>query len=93
MSIWGKLASRYEGGENRKHRLLALDGGGIRGILTLEVLHRMEKMLAEATGLGAAVQRQKPVLPVFETLISGGKFSPDAHYGSLLFDYIIQGYI
>ncbi len=53
MSIWGKLASRYEGGENRKHRLLALDGGGIRGILTLEVLHRMEKMLAEATGLGA----------------------------------------
>ncbi len=54
MSIWGKLASRYEGRENRRHRLLALDGGGIRGILTLEVLHRMERMLAEATGKGSA---------------------------------------
>jgi uncharacterized protein len=26
---------------------LALDGGGIRGVITLEVLHRMESMLAE----------------------------------------------
>jgi len=53
MSIWGKLASRYEGKENEKHKILALDGGGIRGILTLEVLARMEEMLAEATGGGA----------------------------------------
>ncbi len=50
MSKWGKLASRYEGKENEKHKILALDGGGIRGILTLEVLARMEEMLAEATG-------------------------------------------
>ncbi len=50
MSIWGKLATRFEGKENEKHKILALDGGGIRGILTLEVLARMEKMLAEATG-------------------------------------------
>jgi hypothetical protein len=28
-------------------KLLALDGGGIRGVITLEVLHRMESMLAE----------------------------------------------
>ncbi len=53
MSKWGKLASRYEGKENEKHKILALDGGGIRGILTLEVLARMEKILAEATGGGA----------------------------------------
>jgi uncharacterized protein len=53
MSVWGKLASRYEGKENEKHKILALDGGGIRGILTLEVLARMEEMLAEATGGGA----------------------------------------
>ncbi|MEJ2153753.1 MAG: patatin-like phospholipase family protein [Desulfobacteraceae bacterium] len=52
MSIWGKLATRFEGKENEKHKILALDGGGIRGILTLEVLARMEKMLAEATGGG-----------------------------------------
>ena len=32
--------------------MLALDGGGIRGVLTLEVLGRMESMLAEATGRG-----------------------------------------
>jgi hypothetical protein len=53
MSVWGKLASRYEGKENQKHKILALDGGGIRGILTLEVLARMEEMLAEATGGGS----------------------------------------
>ncbi len=53
MSIWGKLASRYEGQENQKHKILALDGGGIRGILTLEVLARMEEMLAEVTGGGS----------------------------------------
>jgi hypothetical protein len=28
-------------------KLLALDGGGIRGVITLEVLHRLESMLAE----------------------------------------------
>ena len=53
MSVWGKLASRYEGKENQRHKILALDGGGIRGILTLEVLARMEEMLAEATGGGS----------------------------------------
>jgi len=33
---WGKLASRYESPALR--RLLALDGGGIRGLITLEIL-------------------------------------------------------
>jgi predicted acylesterase/phospholipase RssA len=53
MSKWGKLAARYEGQENEKHKILSLDGGGIRGILTLEVLALMEEMLAEATGGGS----------------------------------------
>jgi predicted acylesterase/phospholipase RssA len=53
MSKWGKLAARYEGQENEKHKILSLDGGGIRGILTLEVLARMEEMLAETTGGGS----------------------------------------
>jgi patatin-like phospholipase/acyl hydrolase len=31
-------------------KLLALDGGGIRGVITLEVLRRLESMLAERLG-------------------------------------------
>jgi hypothetical protein len=33
-------------------KLLALDGGGIRGVVTLEVLRRLESMLAEQLGVG-----------------------------------------
>jgi patatin-like phospholipase/acyl hydrolase len=33
-------------------KLLALDGGGIRGVITLEVLRRIESMLAEQLGAG-----------------------------------------
>ena len=33
-------------------KLLALDGGGIRGVITLEVLLRLESMLAEQLGTG-----------------------------------------
>ncbi len=53
MSMWGKLANRFEGKEANQHKILALDGGGIRGILTLEILKRMEQMLAETSGQGA----------------------------------------
>lgn len=52
MSVWGRLAPRYEGSERRPHKLLALDGGGIRGIIPLKVLERIEQLLAEATGTG-----------------------------------------
>ena len=48
---WGPLAGRYED-NTRPRRLLALDGGGIRGVLTLEVLLKMEQLLAKATGQG-----------------------------------------
>jgi patatin-like phospholipase/acyl hydrolase len=53
---WGHLADRYHRDTPAQHpprKLLALDGGGIRGILTLEVLRRIEELLAEATGQGA----------------------------------------
>jgi hypothetical protein len=49
-NIWGKLAARYHGREGEQHRLLALDGGGIRGVLTLEILLRIEQLLAGASG-------------------------------------------
>ncbi|HYH84119.1 MAG TPA: patatin-like phospholipase family protein [Pyrinomonadaceae bacterium] len=48
---WGRLEKRY-GGEPRPRKLLALDGGGIRGILTLQVLIRMEDILKEQSGQG-----------------------------------------
>ncbi|HVF57046.1 MAG TPA: patatin-like phospholipase family protein [Pyrinomonadaceae bacterium] len=50
---WGTLKERY-GGPARPRKLLALDGGGIRGVLTLEVLIKLEALLAKATGKGAA---------------------------------------
>ena len=49
-SPWGPLAERYE--TERPRRILALDGGGIRGALTLEVLAEIERQLAAATGRG-----------------------------------------
>ncbi len=55
MSVWGRLAERYEikpGKEPPPRKLLALDGGGIRGILTLEILLKIEQLLADATGEG-----------------------------------------
>jgi hypothetical protein len=36
-------------------RLLALDGGGIRGVLSLEILERLETLLREKTGNSALV--------------------------------------
>jgi len=35
-------------------RLLALDGGGIRGLITVEILARLEALLRDATGAGDA---------------------------------------
>jgi len=39
MSIWGRLARRFEK-EQAVRRLLAIDGGGIGGVLALEILPR-----------------------------------------------------
>jgi predicted acylesterase/phospholipase RssA len=43
MSGWGNLAERYRNAERRK--ILSLDGGGIRGVLTLEILVEIENQL------------------------------------------------
>jgi uncharacterized protein len=45
---WQSLAQRYE--QDRPHRMLALDGGGIRGLLTLGILEHIEKLVAAKSG-------------------------------------------
>jgi hypothetical protein len=50
---WGPLEKRY-GGLPQPRKLLALDGGGIRGVLTLQVLIRMEELLRKESGQGEA---------------------------------------
>jgi uncharacterized protein len=45
---WGPLADRYR--VQRPRKVLALDGGGIRGVITLGVLKRLEDELCKARG-------------------------------------------
>jgi hypothetical protein len=52
---WGHLEKRFgEKTAGTPRKLLALDGGGIRGVLTLQVLIRMEEILRERSGQGDA---------------------------------------
>jgi hypothetical protein len=46
---WKSLLGRYE--QDRPHRMLALDGGGIRGLITLGILKRIEELIADRTRL------------------------------------------
>ena len=49
MSLWGPLQHRFEN-PNRPHRILSLDGGGIRGVVSLGILAEIERQLAEQSG-------------------------------------------
>lgn len=50
---WGHLEKRFgDKAKGNPRKLLALDGGGIRGVLTLQVLIRMEEILRERSGQG-----------------------------------------
>ena len=49
---WGPLKDRYETDQPRK--MLALDGGGIRGLITLGILESIEDQLRETIGKGNA---------------------------------------
>ena len=49
MSSWGHLEERF--GTERPRKLLALDGGGIRGVLSLEILAEIERKIADKTGI------------------------------------------
>jgi uncharacterized protein len=46
---WKSLLVRYK--EDRPRRMLALDGGGIRGLITLGILQNIETMILEKTGM------------------------------------------
>lgn len=51
MNDWGPLASRYENVQQPR-KILSLDGGGIRGVLTLEILAEIERQLKQRFGKG-----------------------------------------
>ena len=42
---WKSLTRRYE--QDRPHRMLALDGGGIRGLITLGILEQIERLIGQ----------------------------------------------
>jgi predicted acylesterase/phospholipase RssA len=48
---WGHLRSRYE--EVKPRKMLALEGGGIRGLISLGILSHLEESLAAVSGRGA----------------------------------------
>ena len=49
MKLWGRLGTRY-GDDGRQHKMLALDGGGIRGMITLQILKKIEDVVGQKLG-------------------------------------------
>jgi predicted acylesterase/phospholipase RssA len=66
---WGHLRDRYE--TARPRRMLALDGGGIRGLMSLQVLARVESLLAGHYHAGDAAAQQAFRLCHFFDYIGG----------------------
>src|SRR5262245_7547103 len=50
-ALWDHLGDRYADGQ-RPHTMLALDGGGIRGLITLGILEEIERLLRQQLGRG-----------------------------------------
>ena len=50
INSWGPLEDRYA--QSRPRRMLSLDGGGIRGVITLQILRRLEELLGQHYGTG-----------------------------------------
>ena len=57
MNIWGSPAERYET-EKPKRKLLALNGGAIRGVKTLEIISSLEERLKKNSA-NASAKRDK----------------------------------
>ena len=55
-ALWGRLGDRYEDVQ-RPHKMPALDGGGIRGLITLGILQEIERLLRQQLGRGDAPLR------------------------------------
>jgi hypothetical protein len=49
IGLWGRLGARF-GDNGRQHKMLALDGGGIRGMITLQVLKKIEDVVGQKLG-------------------------------------------
>jgi patatin-like phospholipase/acyl hydrolase len=45
---WNSLRGRYE--QEKPRKMLALDGGGIRGLVTLGILEKIEMLVKKKTG-------------------------------------------
>ena len=48
---WGRLWNRYK--DEKPRKMLTIDGGGIRGLISLGMLRRLETLLAPSQGGGA----------------------------------------
>lgn len=56
LNVW---ATKYERQPDRGKRLLACQGGGIPGIMSLEILREIERQLAEMIGEGTGFRLGK----------------------------------
>lgn len=68
-SLWKHLGERYRVAQPR--RLLALDGGGIRGLISLQVLAELERLLADYYARAAGIPVQHFRLCQFFDYVAG----------------------